>query len=97
MCVCAPPPPLPPPLLLCSVPVGGAYVSYRYEDELVWAAAWLYRATGDAVLLSTAETRWAAHLWCVPAPPSRQAGGVPADAACPLRLCSVVCPCVVVP
>jgi len=26
-----------------------------YQDELVWAAAWLYKATGDSVYLERAE------------------------------------------
>jgi len=30
-----------------SIDNGGAYASYGYEDELVWAAGWLYRATGE--------------------------------------------------
>jgi len=32
-----------------SINTGGPYTSYSYEDELVWAAAWLYRATGDQI------------------------------------------------
>jgi len=34
-------------------------ISYRssgYKDELVWAAAWLYRATNDNTYLDTAES-----------------------------------------
>ena len=34
-------------------------ISYRsgdYRDELVWAAAWLYRATNDTTYLITAES-----------------------------------------
>jgi hypothetical protein len=34
-------------------------ISYRssdYKDELVWAAAWLYRATNDTTYLNTAES-----------------------------------------
>ena len=34
-------------------------ISYRsgdYRDELVWAAAWLYRATNDNTYLNTAES-----------------------------------------
>jgi hypothetical protein len=34
-------------------------ISYRssdYKDELVWAAAWLYRATNDNTYLNTAES-----------------------------------------
>nr|ADB82658.1 endo-beta-1,4-glucanase [Odontotermes formosanus] len=32
------------------------YTSYDYRDELVWAAAWLYRATNDITYLNTAES-----------------------------------------
>nr|AFD33365.1 endoglucanase [Macrotermes barneyi] len=32
------------------------YSSYDYRDELVWAAAWLYRATNDNTYLNTAES-----------------------------------------
>ena len=34
-------------------------ISYRsgdYKDELVWAAAWLYRVTNDRTYLNTAES-----------------------------------------
>jgi hypothetical protein len=38
----------------------GYYNSYSgYNDELVWGAIWLYRATGDAAWLSKAETYYA--------------------------------------
>nr|AGP76437.1 endo-beta-1,4-glucanase 4 [Sphaerotermes sphaerothorax] len=32
------------------------YTSADYRDELVWAAAWLYRATNDSSYLNTAES-----------------------------------------
>ncbi|GFG41057.1 hypothetical protein Cfor_04533 [Coptotermes formosanus] len=32
-----------------------SYVSYTYNDELVWGATWLYRATGNKSFLRTAE------------------------------------------
>nr|AGP76420.1 endo-beta-1,4-glucanase 1 [Odontotermes hainanensis] len=32
------------------------YSSYDYRDELVWAAAWLYRATNDSTYLNSAES-----------------------------------------
>jgi len=35
------------------------YKSWGYEDELIWAAAWLYKATGDATYLAKAETLYA--------------------------------------
>ena len=35
------------------------YSSNSYEDELIWAAAWLYRATGDASYLTKAEDMYA--------------------------------------
>ena len=40
------------------VPQEGSYPSYAYEDELVWSAAWLYRATGEAAYLAAAESGW---------------------------------------
>ena len=46
-----------------TVPVQGAYVSYSYNDELVWAAAWMHRATGQAAYLSNAEAGWQQSLW----------------------------------
>jgi len=33
-----------------------SYRSWDYKDELVWAAAWLYRATNDNNYLNTAES-----------------------------------------
>ncbi|XP_069681406.1 uncharacterized protein [Periplaneta americana] len=36
-----------------SIPNG--YPSYNYEDELVWGATWLYKATGDQSYLTKAE------------------------------------------
>lgn len=38
------------------------YQSSGYEDELVWAAIWLYYATGEPGYLITAETRYAEWL-----------------------------------
>ncbi|MEO8205032.1 MAG: glycoside hydrolase family 9 protein [Chthoniobacterales bacterium] len=39
------------------------YNSYSgYNDELVWAAAWLYRATQDTTYLNKAETMWAQNF-----------------------------------
>ena len=35
--------------------------SDRYEDELIWAAAWLYRATGDNAYLTKAEDMYASR------------------------------------
>ena len=37
-----------------NINTGGPYGSYSYEDELVWAAAWLYRATGEQTYLDKA-------------------------------------------
>ncbi len=37
-----------------SINTGGPYGSYGYEDELVWAAAWMYRATGEQTYLDKA-------------------------------------------
>ncbi|KAJ8897415.1 hypothetical protein PR048_002761 [Dryococelus australis] len=34
------------------------YTSTHYEDELVWGAAWLYRATGDKNYLKYVDTLW---------------------------------------
>jgi hypothetical protein len=33
-----------------------SYRSWDYRDEIVWAAAWLYRATNDGTYLTTAES-----------------------------------------
>jgi hypothetical protein len=49
-----------------TVPVQGAYDSYSFADELVWAAAWLHRATGEAAFLTYAEAAWSQSLWYVP-------------------------------
>lgn len=35
--------------------------SDRYEDELIWAAAWLHKATGEASYLAKAESMYAAR------------------------------------
>ena len=35
-----------------------SYRSWDYKDELVWAAAWLYRATNDNTYLNTAESQY---------------------------------------
>merc|ERR1719436_290939 len=37
------------------------YSSSNYEDELIWAAAWLYRATEDINYLTRAENMYAAR------------------------------------
>jgi len=37
---------------------GSFYPSTSYTDELAWAAAWLYRATGDGDYLTEAEAYW---------------------------------------
>jgi endoglucanase len=42
------------------VPAGDFYKSWSgYQDELVWGAYWLYKATGDASYLTKAETEYA--------------------------------------
>ena len=33
--------------------------SDSYEDELIWSAAWLYKATGDSKYLDMAEDLYA--------------------------------------
>jgi hypothetical protein len=33
-----------------------SFRSWDYKDELVWGAAWLYRATNDNTYLNTAES-----------------------------------------
>ncbi|GAA3735059.1 glycoside hydrolase family 9 protein [Salinactinospora qingdaonensis] len=41
------------------VPAGSFYDSYSgYQDELVWGAYWLYKATGDQSYLDKAETEY---------------------------------------
>ena len=37
------------------------FSSDRYEDELIWAAAWLYRATGESSYLEKAESMYASR------------------------------------
>ncbi|XP_070571477.1 endoglucanase E-4-like [Ptychodera flava] len=40
---------------------GGYYKSFKYGDELCWAAAWLYKATGENEYLTTSETLYDRH------------------------------------
>ena len=43
----------------CIRDAGGYYNSWSgFQDELVWAAAWLHRATGEAAYLTKAETEY---------------------------------------
>ena len=44
---------------------GKFYPSNSYEDELIWSAAWLYKATGKAEYLAKAEQMYAsrAQTW----------------------------------
>ena len=37
------------------------YNSTSYRDDLTWAAAWLYKATGDSGYLSDAYFYWTQH------------------------------------
>ena len=37
------------------------YNSTSYRDDLTWASAWLYKATGDAGYLSDAYAFWTEH------------------------------------
>ena len=44
----------------CITAASGFYTSYSgYNDELVWGATWLYKATNDATYLSKAESYYA--------------------------------------
>jgi hypothetical protein len=50
-----------------------------YRDELVWAAAWLYRATNDQSYLTTAENLYNEYglgYWNVPFTWDSKASGV---------------------
>jgi hypothetical protein len=38
------------------------YSSSEYEDELVWAAAWLYKATEEQAYLTKAEEIYAGNM-----------------------------------
>jgi hypothetical protein len=38
------------------------YSSSEYEDELVWAAAWLYKATQEQAYLTKAEEIYAGNM-----------------------------------
>lgn len=40
------------------IPATGTYSSVGYEDELVWGALWLYKATGDTNYLIKAEAEY---------------------------------------
>jgi endoglucanase len=43
----------------CITDAAGFYQSFSgFQDELVWGAAWLYRATGDPAFLTKAETEY---------------------------------------
>src|SRR6266511_2582061 len=43
----------------CITDAAGFYQSFSgFQDELVWGAAWLYRATGEAAYLTKAETEY---------------------------------------
>ena len=50
----------------CCVPVGYAYPSTGYHDELAWSALWLHRATGEPAYLSAAQATWSTHLQYTP-------------------------------
>ena len=39
------------------------YNSTSYRDDLAWAAAWMYRATGDPAYLSDAYTYYQQHAY----------------------------------
>ena len=42
------------------IPAGGFYESWSgYNDELIWAAAWIAKATGDQADIDKAEAVWA--------------------------------------
>merc|ERR1719394_921116 len=38
------------------------YNSYGYEDELIWSAAWLYKATGKSEYLTKAENMYSSRV-----------------------------------
>jgi len=43
-----------------TIPAGGFYESWSgYNDEIVWAAAWIAKATGDQADIDKAEALWA--------------------------------------
>ncbi|UZO79858.1 glycoside hydrolase family 9 protein [Aquimarina sp. ERC-38] len=48
-----------------NIPAKGTYPSNGIEDELVWGAIWLYKATGDTSYLTKAEAAYAQpdFLW----------------------------------
>ena len=42
-----------------TIPAGGFYESWSgYNDEIVWAAAWIAKATGDQADVDKAEDMW---------------------------------------
>lgn len=48
-----------------NIPATGTYSSGGYQDELVWGALWLYKATGDNTYLAKAEALYSQpdFLW----------------------------------
>nr|AMH40381.1 glycoside hydrolase family 9 [Ramulus artemis] len=55
--------------------VRGCYNSSGYEDELVWGAAWLYRATGDKTYLTYAEKEYTPIQYYIGFSWDQKAGG----------------------
>ncbi|XP_063240582.1 endoglucanase E-4-like isoform X2 [Bacillus rossius redtenbacheri] len=51
------------------------YNSSGYEDELVWGAAWLYRATGDKTYLTYAENEYSTIQYYIGFSWDQKAGG----------------------
>jgi hypothetical protein len=53
------------------VPTEGTHYSESYYDDLAWAAAWIYKASGSGQYLKEAENWWGACAmplltWCTP-------------------------------
>ena len=46
---------------LSTTKISYLFSSDRFEDELIWAAAWLYKATGDSSYLTKAEDMYASR------------------------------------
>ncbi len=78
------------PLTLCTAQEAnlngsavGQYNGTTYYDALLWAAAWMFKATGDSTYLTDSEDFYVRHVYNVSRPVGA-AAGVLAGATCSL-------------